>query len=67
MKIPNKMRAAVLRDFGDVTVRECEVPIPGPDEALIKVEACGICGTDIKIITHGMPNQPPLRRFYHRP
>jgi len=57
------MKAAVLFGFNDVRIEERDVPSPGPDETLVKVEACGICGTDIKIITHGMPNQPPFGEF----
>lgn len=63
MDIPKKMKAAVLHAFSDVRVEEREVPVPGPDEVLVRVEACGICGTDIKIITHGMPSQPPFGDF----
>ena len=63
MDIPKKMRAAVLYGFNDVRVEERDVPSPGPDEALLRVNACGICGTDIKMITHGMPNQPPFGDF----
>jgi threonine dehydrogenase-like Zn-dependent dehydrogenase len=28
------------------------VPVPGPDEALVRVRAVGICGTDLEIC-HG--------------
>ena len=63
MDIPKTMRAAVLYGFNDVRVEERDVPAPGPDEALLRVNACGICGTDIKVITHGMPNQPPFGDF----
>lgn len=63
MKIPEKMLAAVLHGFGDVRLEERPVPEPGADEALIKVEACGVCGGDIKIINKGMPRQPPFGEF----
>ena len=63
MEIPKKMRAAVLYGNNDIRVEERDVPTLRPDEALIKVESCGICGTDIKIISHGMPNQPPFGDF----
>ncbi|RKX75814.1 MAG: alcohol dehydrogenase [Spirochaetes bacterium] len=63
MNIPEKMKAAVLYNFKDIRVEEREVPAPGDDEVLIKIAACGICGTDVKIITHGMPKQPPFGEF----
>ena len=44
------MRAAVLREFGQLTVGEVERPEPGPGEVLVRVRACGICGTDLKIV-----------------
>ncbi|MGC1483694.1 MAG: alcohol dehydrogenase catalytic domain-containing protein, partial [Candidatus Acidiferrum sp.] len=48
--IPKTMRAGVYRDKGIVQVEEVPVPEVGDGEVLIKVAACGICGTDIKKI-----------------
>jgi L-iditol 2-dehydrogenase len=48
--IPKTMRAGVYREKGEVRVEEVPVPEVGPGEVLIKVAACGICGTDIKKI-----------------
>jgi L-iditol 2-dehydrogenase len=45
------MQAALLRDFGKLDVEEVPVPEPGPGEALVRVRACGICGTDLKIVS----------------
>ncbi len=53
------MRAAVYRGQGRVVVEQVPVPEIGPGEALIRVAACGICGTDIKKIEHGFI-APPL-------
>ncbi len=53
------MRAAVYRGQGRVVVEEVPVPEIGPGEALVRVSACGICGTDIKKIEHGFI-APPL-------
>jgi len=61
--IPQKMRALVLYGPNDVRLTEKEVPKPGPGEVLVKVAACGICGTDVKIITKGMPKMPPYGQF----
>ena len=44
------MRAALLREFGTLAVEEVATPQPGPGEVLVRVSACGICGTDLKIV-----------------
>lgn len=46
MHIPDRMRVARLYAWGDVRVEEMPVPRPGPGEVLIRVEACGVCGSD---------------------
>lgn len=61
--IPSRMNAAVLFGFNDLRVIEVETPRPGPMEALVKVEACAICGTDPKIVAHGWPNNPPFGEY----
>ena len=48
--IPTTMRAAVTRDWNDVHIEEVPVPALEPGEALVRVGACGICGTDLKIV-----------------
>jgi L-iditol 2-dehydrogenase len=53
------MRAAVYRGQGRVVVEQVPIPKIGPGEVLIRVRACGICGTDIKKIHHGFID-PPL-------
>ena len=54
MPIPKTMRAGVYREKGIVRVEEVPVPEVGDGEVLIKVAACGICGTDIKKIFHAL-------------
>lgn len=45
------MKAAVLHEFGKpLVVGEVEIPVPGPNEVLIRVHACGIDGTDLKLL-----------------
>lgn len=63
MKIPKKMKAAVLYGHNDLRVVEKDVPMPGPNEVLIKVKACAICGTDPKLRAHGWDNSPPMGEY----
>src|ERR1700756_1695645 len=44
------MKAAVLREFRKpLSMEEVDRPIPGADEVLIKVEACGACHSDVHV------------------
>ncbi len=43
------MKTAVLFQTGKMTVTQTEKPVPGSEEVLLKVMACGVCGTDIHI------------------
>jgi L-iditol 2-dehydrogenase len=58
-----QMRAGVYRGAGRVVVESVPVPEISDGEVLIRVAACGICGTDIKKIQHGFV--PPPQIFGH--
>ena len=58
--IPKTMRAGVFREKGVVRVEEVPVPEVGDGEVLIKVAACGICGTDIKKIFQRYVEPPQI-------
>jgi L-iditol 2-dehydrogenase len=58
--IPKTMRAGVYRENGVVRVEEVPVPEVGDGEVLIKVAACGICGTDIKKIYQRYVEPPQI-------
>ncbi len=58
--IPKTMRAGVYREKGIVRVEEVPVPEVRHDEVLIKVAACGICGTDIKKIFQRYVEPPQI-------
>ncbi len=58
--IPKTMLAGVYREKGVVRVEEVPVPEVGPGELLIKVAACGICGTDIKKIFQRYVEPPQI-------
>jgi NADPH:quinone reductase-like Zn-dependent oxidoreductase len=56
--IPETMHAAVYRGASVVNVEEIPTPAIGPGEILIRVEACGICHTDLKKIEHNLLAPP---------
>src|SRR5262249_58430753 len=58
--VPKTMRAGVYREKGIVRVEEVPVPDVGEREVLIKVAACGICGTDIKKIFQRYVEPPQI-------
>jgi 2-desacetyl-2-hydroxyethyl bacteriochlorophyllide A dehydrogenase len=43
------MKAAVLHGPKDLRVESAPEPIPGPGEAMVRVAAAGLCGTDYRI------------------
>jgi L-iditol 2-dehydrogenase len=57
------MLAAVYRGIDQVTVEEVPVPQIGSGEVLVRIRACGVCGTDLKKIRHGL--MAPPRIFGH--
>ena len=48
------MPAVVCHGPEDYRLEEVPVPVPGPGEALVRVEAVGICASDLKCF-HGAP------------
>jgi 2-desacetyl-2-hydroxyethyl bacteriochlorophyllide A dehydrogenase len=44
------MRAAIIEAPGKVSVETVPDPTPGPRDVLVKVAACGLCGTDLHIL-----------------
>ncbi|MEM1070505.1 MAG: galactitol-1-phosphate 5-dehydrogenase [Planctomycetota bacterium] len=41
------MKALLLTEYKNMELTEVDEPAVGPDDVLIQVEACGICGSDI--------------------
>jgi 2-desacetyl-2-hydroxyethyl bacteriochlorophyllide A dehydrogenase len=55
------MKALVLQKYNELVYKDVPEPVVEPDEVLVKVMACGICGSDV----HGMDGStgrrvPPL-------
>ena len=52
-------RAAVVHDFGSpLTVEQVSMPELGPGQVRVKVEACGLCHTDIHAANGDWPIKP---------
>jgi len=52
------MKALVLKQCNQFSYEDAPVPAIGPEEVLIQVKACGICGSDV----HGMDGSTGRRR-----
>lgn len=58
-------RAAVLTAADTLEFRSFDVPEPGADAAILRVEACGLCGSDVEQLRGGtapvaVPGHEPL-------
>jgi len=49
------MQALLYQHPKKLSLIKCPVPEPGPEEVLIKIAYCGICGTDLHIISDEAP------------
>src|SRR5438552_5696755 len=49
------MRAAIIETPGKIRVGTISDPTPKPDELVIRVGACGICGTDLHVVDGDSP------------
>ncbi len=61
--LPSTMRAAVYRAPDQITTETLPLPEIGPGEVLVRIDTCGICGTDLKKIHTGSHAAP--RVFGH--
>ena len=46
-EIPKTARVAMLTDKKNIQVKEFPIPALEDDDILVKVEGCGVCGTDV--------------------
>lgn len=61
--LPVTMQAAVYRAIDEVRTEETAVPAIGAGDVLVRIDTCGICGTDLKKIHTGSHSAP--RVFGH--
>ncbi len=59
------MKAAVFSGIRQIEVRDVPRPEPNPDEVLIRIAYCGICGSDLEAFQTGMyePGLVPGHEF----
>ena len=58
--VPRRMMAAVYTGRQQVELQEVATPTIGPGELLVRVEACGICHTDLKKIEYDLLAGPRI-------
>lgn len=51
--IPSTMRASVLVSARTLELQQRPVPVPAPDEVLVRVTAVGVCGSDVHFYEDG--------------
>ena len=56
-----KVKAVIARSKGaPVEVVEIDVPDPGPGEAVVAIQACGVCHTDLHYREGGINDEFPF-------
>jgi L-iditol 2-dehydrogenase len=53
------MKAAMLEALDRIVVRDVAEPVCGEDEAILEVDACAVCGSDIRIFHYGNDRVKP--------
>jgi len=57
----DRMRAAVLEGIGSICLKDVDTPQCAPEAVLLRVDACAVCGTDVKALRHGHQMvRPPI-------
>jgi alcohol dehydrogenase len=71
-----KINAAVLRQVGaeapyatsqPLQIEELDLDPPGPGEVLIKMDAAGVCHSDLSVVTGDRPRPVPMARDMKHP
>ena len=58
--MPYEVRGVIARGKGEpVTIEQVLVPDPGPGEAVVTVQACGVCHTDLHYREGGIGDDFP--------
>ena len=59
--MPQTVQGVIARAKGEpVTLEDIVVPDPGPGEAVVRVQACGVCHTDLHYREGGINDEFPF-------
>ena len=59
--MPQEVRGVIAKAKGEpVTVETIVIPDPGPGEAVVKIQACGVCHTDLHYREGGINDEFPF-------
>ncbi|MCP4452994.1 MAG: alcohol dehydrogenase catalytic domain-containing protein [Planctomycetes bacterium] len=61
----SQMKAVVYHGPQDIRIEDVDVPSCGVDEIRVKVDACAVCGTDLKAYKSGNPRIKPPQIMGH--
>ena len=53
-------QAAYLLENRKLEIRESPVPVCGPEDVLVQIDYCGICGSDVHLYSIGEPKFPDI-------
>lgn len=56
--LPKTINAVFIHGPNDVRVDAIDCPLPGDNDVLVRVDACGICGSDLSFIKQGYTASP---------
>lgn len=59
------MRALLYRDWDDLVLTDVSEPVVEPDEVLVRVACCGICGSELEAVRTRSARRPPPRVMGH--
>ena len=53
-------RGVVVHELGRTSIEEIEVAEPGPQDVVVRIEASGVCHSDLHVLEHGWAHRLPV-------
>ena len=57
----NTRKVALLTQTGRIEMRRLPMPVPGPEDVLIRIRAVGVCGSDVSYFRNGRTGVGAIR------